>query len=87
MMMHILFSMKTLQDAKKSGARLITISCDGKTVYYHFFLDGNIVTLRKAAKNLNSARPLFKGAELYEREIMEKFGVSFRGHTPKKLFT
>jgi len=72
---------------KGKGARLITISCDGKKLHYHFFLAGEVKTLRKPVKGAQSICSLYPGAELYEREIMEKFGVRFRGHPPKKLFT
>jgi len=40
------------------------------------------------ARNLKSLTPLYPGAELYERELMEKYGVKFAGHPkPLKLFT
>ncbi|MBR9680418.1 MAG: NADH-quinone oxidoreductase subunit C [Candidatus Altiarchaeota archaeon] len=80
--------MKGLIKLLDRGARLITISCDGKKVYYHFFLKGEIITKNKSKRNLMSLCKTFPGAELYEREIMEKFGVMFENHPkPKKLFT
>lgn len=72
---------------KEMGARLITVSCDGKKLYYHFFLRGKIETISKTAKNAESIRKIFPSAELYEREIMEKRRIKLRGHTLKKLFT
>ncbi|MBR9689348.1 MAG: NADH-quinone oxidoreductase subunit C [Candidatus Altiarchaeota archaeon] len=80
--------MKDLKKLKEEGARLITISYDGKKIYYHFFLNGKIITESKLARNLTSLCSLYLGAELYEREIMEKHSVKFRNHpNPKKLFT
>jgi Ni,Fe-hydrogenase III component G len=79
---------KELEKMKEKGARLITVSCDGKKLYYHFFLDGKINTFSRAAKNAKSVCSLFPNAELYEREIMEKRGIKLRGHPrPRKLFT
>lgn len=80
--------MKELRELKEQGGRLVTISCDGEKLYYHVFLDGEIRTFEKDTKKARSACPVFPGAELYEREIMEKHGVKFRGHpNPVKLFT
>jgi NADH:ubiquinone oxidoreductase subunit C len=79
---------RELRKLHEKGARLITISCDGSKLYYHLFLDGKILTREKTARNVKSVCGIFPGAELYEREIMEKFGVKFRDHPrPVKLFT
>lgn len=73
---------------KKKGARLITISSDGKKVYYHFERRGKIVARHFAASKVKSICGIFPNAELYERELMEKRGVKFKGHpNPVKLFT
>ena len=80
--------MKELELAKEKGARLITVSCDGKKLYYHFFLDGEIRTVSKPAKGAKSICSVFPNAEIYEREIMEKRDIKLKGHPrPLKLFT
>ncbi|HDR53741.1 MAG TPA: NADH-quinone oxidoreductase subunit C [archaeon] len=80
--------MKSLKEMKTRGARLITMSCDGASVFYHFFYQGQHQTMAFPARNLKSLTPLYPGAELYERELMEKYGVKFAGHPkPLKLFT
>ena len=77
-----------IREMKKSGARLITISSNGKWVVYHFDLGGKIHNLKFKAFRLQSICDIYPGAEMYEREIMEKFGVSFQNHpNPVKLFT
>gem|GEM_PF-2238482 len=80
--------MRGIKKLLEGGARLITISCDGKKVYYHFFFDGKIITHPKSKRNLKSLCDVFPDAELYERELMEKYGVKFANHPkPEKLFT
>jgi Ni,Fe-hydrogenase III component G len=73
---------------KQKQARLITISYDGESLHYHFALEGKIKTLSAKGKLFMSICEHFPGAELYEREIMEKFGVKFDNHPkPINLFT
>ncbi len=77
-----------LKEMAKKKARLITISFFNNTLYYHFALENKQITMDKSAKNAESICKIFPGAELYEREIMEKFEVKFKNHpNPVKLFT
>ena len=77
-----------IRKIKKQGARLITMSSNGEWVVYHFQFPGGIKNLKLPAKNIHTICPIYPGAEMYEREIMEKYGVTFRGHpNPVKLFT
>jgi len=68
--------------------RLITISYVPykKELVYHF--DDGTNKKKKVKKGAtNSLCDKFPNAELYEREIMEKFGVKFKGHpNPRELF-
>ena len=83
-----MFVVKTLKDLKKEGARLITISFFENEVYYHFNKEGKLITISKKGKTVESACSVFPGAELYERELMEKHKVNFKNHPkPEKLFT
>ena len=83
-----LYPVKELAELKEKGARLITISCDGEKLYYHFYLNGRIETVEKPKLRAVSICGLFPNAEFYEREIMEKHGVRFRNHPrPVRLFT
>lgn len=77
-----------IRKIKKQGARLVTMSSNGEWVVYHFLFDGGIKHLKLPASHIYSICSIYPGAELYEREIMEKYGVTFRGHpNPVKLFT
>ncbi len=72
------------------GARLIVITAletrAGMELLYHFSFDrlGRIVTLRTVLSmpepRVDSITPLIDGAEYFEREIMDLFGVEFVGH-------
>ena len=80
--------MEKIKEMTKNNARLVTISFFNNTLYYHFSLNNKQITINKSAKNAESICKLFPGAELYEREIMEKFEVKFKNHpNPVKLFT
>lgn len=83
-----LYSVKEIAEFKEKGARLITISCDGEKIYYHFYLNNRVETVEKPKFRAKSICSIFPNAEFYEREIMEKHGVKFRNHPrPVKLFT
>ena len=72
----------------QKNARLITISFFENILYYHFALENQQIEIKKEAKKAESICKLYPGAELYEREIMEKFEVKFKNHpNPVKLFT
>ena len=72
------------------GARLIVITAletrAGMELLYHFSFGrlGRIVTLRTVVSmpepRIASITPLIDGAEYYEREIMDLFGVEFVDH-------
>ncbi|MBR9681626.1 MAG: NADH-quinone oxidoreductase subunit C [Candidatus Altiarchaeota archaeon] len=80
--------LRQIQKMKDAGAHLITISSNGKWLVYHFRHDAEIKNLKFPATSVKSITKIYPGAELYEREIMEKYGVKFRGHpNPVKLFT
>lgn len=80
--------MDKIKEMKKKGARLITISSDRKNVYYHFSHKGKIITRQFPSSKVKSICGIFPNAELYERELMEKRDVKFKGHpNPIKLFT
>jgi len=80
--------LQKIRGMKNKGARLITISSNGRWIVYHFDFEGRIHNLKFPAKNVPSITKIYPGAEMYEREIMEKYGVKFRGHPkPFKLFT
>lgn len=77
-----------VSEMKRKGARLVTVSSDGKKVYYHFSLRGKIITRQFPASKVRSICRIFPNAELYERELMEKKNIKFKGHpNPTKLFT
>ena len=79
---------KLIQEMRDKGARLVTISSNSDWIVYHFDFEGKIHNLKFPAKNVRSISKIYPGAEMYEREIMEKYGVKFRGHPkPVKLFT
>jgi NADH-quinone oxidoreductase subunit C len=64
------------------------MSSNGKWVVYHFDVGGRIQNLKLKASRLQSICTIYPGAEMYEREIKEKYGVNFSGHpNPVKLFT
>jgi Ni,Fe-hydrogenase III component G len=72
------------------GARLIVITCletrAGMELLYHFSFDGigKIVSLRAVIRmpepRIDAITPVIDGAEYFEREIMDLFGVEFVGH-------
>lgn len=72
------------------GARLIVLSAletrDGMEILYHFSFDqlGMIVTLRAVVPmpepRIDSVTPVVDGAEYFEREITDLFGVEFVDH-------
>jgi NADH-quinone oxidoreductase subunit C len=72
------------------GARLIVITCletrVGMELLYHFSFDGlgKIVSLRAVVRmpepRIDAITPVIDGAEYFEREIMDLFGVEFVGH-------
>jgi Ni,Fe-hydrogenase III component G len=72
------------------GARLIVITCletrAGMELLYHFSFDrlGKIVSLRTVIRmpepRIDAITPVIDGAEYFEREIMDLFGVEFVGH-------
>lgn len=68
--------------------RLITISYREKTgqVMYHFG-DGTIKRVKVRNNKVKSACKEYPNAELYEREIGEKFNIIFVGHpNQERLF-
>lgn len=72
------------------GARLIVITAletrAGMEFLHHFSFDrlGRIVSLRTVVPmpepRIDSITPVIDGAEYFEREIMDLFGVEFIGH-------
>jgi len=81
------------------GCRLSTATAlerpDGFEVIYHFSHDKTgkyfcptVFISNKDQPSMNSITPIVKGAEWIEREIMEMFGIRFKGHPwPEKLLT
>ena len=77
-----------IKEMAEKKARLVTISFFNNHLYYHFSLENEQITINQPVKNAESICKLYPGAELYEREIMEKFEVKFKNHpNPVKLFT
>lgn len=83
--------MKQIKAMKDVGAHLITISSNGDWVIYHFSHEGKIKNLKfelNKNKQVSTITKIYPGAEMYERELMEKYQLKFRGHpNPVKLFT
>lgn len=81
------------------GCRLSTATAlerpDGFEVIYHFSHDGSgaylcptVFISDKMNPEMNSITPIVRGAEWIEREMMEMFGIKFRGHPrPERLLT
>ncbi len=70
---------------KKKGARLVTISFDGRLIY-HFFLNGRFIR-KEVEPPAPTLTGLYPSAEFYERELAEKYGLRFEGHKTRRLFT
>ncbi len=82
-----------LQKAKEEGARLITISGHDEEelgVTYHLDINNEVLNL---SVPVGTKRPsiktiihIFPGADLYERELQEMFGIRVTGRVMKPLF-
>jgi NADH-quinone oxidoreductase subunit C len=87
---------EALKELQARGAyRISSISGydNGKEIeiIYHFDFDGKIMNLKTVIERkkpkINTITNLFPGAELYERELAEMFGIEIVGHPNlKKLF-
>lgn len=86
---------KLLKELKSFDARISSISGydNGNIIeiIYHFDVNGKLINVKLRVEKdvyvINSITKLFPGAELFERELMEMFGIEIKNHPdPRNLF-